>query len=247
MNDTNQDRALREYVADILSDGVVDNEEIIHLHEWLTGADDPSETASDLLMLVKEICADKVVHTAERIQLLTALKNIWNQADRKEKGDAFERFVITRFDNTEYRLIEWRSDKKIEGWGWPRSSQWPDLVMEHIQTEKRFAVECKYKGKYLPSTKWAEIYQIDNYQKYEIREEVPVFVAIGVGGCAALPDKLYIAPLNKMTTPKVSLEYLEQYAMRGNVLRLVFEEIPSNHGLESTGAPPAAGTPETHP
>ena len=246
MNDTNQDRALREYVAQILSDGIVDNEEIIQLYEWLVSADNPSKTSSDLLLLIKEICADKVVHTTERVQLLTALKNICNQADRKEKGDAFERYVITRFDNKEYRLIEWRSDKIIDGWGWPRSTQWPDLVMEQIQTEKRFAVECKFKGRYLPGTKWAEEYQIENYQNYESRESIPVFVAIGVGGCASLPDQLYVAPLKKLSKPKVALEDLEQFALRGNILRLVFEERPSNHGLESTGAPPAAETPETH-
>lgn len=136
MKETFNDRDLRDYAAVILSDGQVDNDEIKELYKWLTNAANPSESANDLLMLIKDICADNVVHTIERIQLLTALKNICNQADSKEKGDAFERYVITRFDNREYRLIEWCvAIKKLRVGGGPfqlngRIWLWSRLIPE---------------------------------------------------------------------------------------------------------------------
>ena len=151
--------------------------------------------------------------------------NRWGGNRRKweKMGRDFEQFVITRFNNREYRLLDWRSDKYIHGWGGPSSSRAPDLLMEHIPTRNRFAIECKYrsppKGNRL---QWARTDQLQTYRDYETREMVPVFVAIGIGGEPNSPSSLFIMRLERMKYPDVMLHYLEQFRFPANVTGLEF-------------------------
>jgi hypothetical protein len=136
--------------------------------------------------------------------------NGWESSHRK--GRSFEEYVITRFNNEEYRLIEWRSDKFIPGWGGPISSQWPDFVMEHIQSGERFAIECKYRSRVNGNRlMWAEPDQLENYRKYQAREKVPVYIAIGLAGEADAPESLFIVKLDRMKYPDVLMHYLEAF------------------------------------
>ena len=146
-----------------------------------------------------------------------------NYISPRQKGRSFEEFVITRFNNKEYRLIEWRSDKFIHGWGGPVSCQWPDLVMEHINSGSRFAIECKFRSRAEGgSLKWARPEQLDNYRDYETRESVPVFVAIGLGGEAHSPTSLFIVRLERMNNSEISLKQLERFRFPANVSGLEF-------------------------
>ena len=151
--------------------------------------------------------------------------NRWrgNRAKWEKMGREFEQFVITRFNKSEYRLLDWRSDKYIRGWGGPSSSRAPDLLMEHIPTRNRFAIECKFrshtKGTRLP---WARPDQLQNYRDYEAREKVPVFIALGIGGEPRSPSSLFIMRLERMKYPDVMLHYLEQFRFPANVTGLEF-------------------------
>jgi len=141
----------------------------------------------------------------------------------RRKGRLFEEYIITRFDHSEYRLIEWRSDKYIFGWGGPVSCQWPDLVMEHISTGNRFAIECKFRSHAEGNRlQWARPEQLQNYRDYEIREKVPVYIAIGLGGEPNSPESLFIVRLERMKFPDVMLHYLEGFRFPAKVTGLEF-------------------------
>lgn len=151
--------------------------------------------------------------------------NRWrnNRIQWEKMGREFEQFVITRFNNKEYRLLEWRSDKFIHGWGGPSSSRAPDLLMEHVPTRNRFAIECKFRSHANGNRlQWARPDQLQNYRDYETKENVPVFIAIGVGGEPHSPSSLFIMRLERMKFPYVMLYYLEQFRFPANVTGLEF-------------------------
>lgn len=158
--------------------------------------------------------------------------NIENQPNQRDPslpskwqsmGHDFEKFMLTRFDNQEYRLIEWRSDKYAKGWGGPESSRAPDLLMEHIESGDRFAIECKFRSRVSGNRLvWARSDQLACYQQYELSQNVPVYIAIGLGGKPSAPDSLFIVKLERMKFPDVMLNYLEQFRFPASVHGLEF-------------------------
>jgi hypothetical protein len=146
-----------------------------------------------------------------------------NRSKWEKMGRDFEKFVITRFDNREYRLIEWRSDKYIRGWGGPESSRAPDILMEHIPSGDRFAIECKFRSRAKGNRlQWARPDQLQSYKDYEATQRVPVYVAIGIGGNAESPEELFIMKLQRMKFPDVMLHYLEKFRFPAHVTGLEF-------------------------
>ncbi len=183
------------------------------LRKWLKAQIVPSSGAlHELRGLIEEIVADQVVTSAERQQLLQFLRSFSSEARQCEKGAAFEEFVVTRFDSKRYRLIEWRSDKYIRGWGGPLSCQWPDLEMEYVPTGERFAIECKFRSSHRKGkVEWATADQLESYRAYQRLKGFPVFIAIGLGGAADAPQSFYLIRLNRMKYADVTLGYLKQF------------------------------------
>ncbi len=176
---------------------------------------------NELDRLIRDICADGVVTTKERGQLLRFLQKYVDVLSPAEKGAAFEAYVIRCFNNRDFRLIEWRSDKYLQDWGGPLSSEWPDLVMEHTPSGRRFAIECKYrKAARNGMISWARRKQLDNYAQYEKREGLPVYVALGIGGSPASPRTLHLVRLHHIMARAVHVSYLERYAIEGYVAEL---------------------------
>ena len=68
----------------------------------------------------------------------------WQQTIDERKGYLFEQFVVTLFDREYFTLLEWRSDKCIDGI-FPLTCQFPDLEFYfHSQSETlHFAVESQ--------------------------------------------------------------------------------------------------------
>ena len=207
----------------IVNDGVVDNEEIALLYKLLNQYKDTKPGAvQDLKELVKQICSDEIVTSKERQQLLRFLQGFVSSLTPNEKGDAFEEYLITCFSKSEYRLIEWRSDKHIPNGMYPASSQWPDIVVEHKATGKRIAIECKYRATSRNGeVKWARSPdQVHNYKEYEKREKIPVFVAIGLGGEPDSPRSLYIVRLRYLKEPTITMKNLERFRIDSQVVEL---------------------------
>lgn len=135
----------------------------------------------------------------------------------KEKGDSFENYVISKFSRKFFGLKDMRSDKGIKGF-YPESNQYPDLLFEYKPSSVQFAVECKWRAEWWKrddgekSIDWAGgDKKIQNYNEYAEKNNVPVFVAIGVGGTPDKPDKVFIAPLNALKYRYAKRSYLEKF------------------------------------
>jgi len=135
----------------------------------------------------------------------------------KEKGDAFEHYVISKFDRNFFRLKDMRSDKGVKGF-YPESNKYPDLVLEYKPSSSQFAVECKWRAGWWrreggeESIDWAGgDKKIQNYNEYAEKNNIPVFVVIGLGGEPDKPEKLFVAPLNALKYRYAKRAYLEKF------------------------------------
>lgn len=191
----------------IINDGVVENHEIQLLHTMLHQYIPPrSEELLRLKELIDEVVRDGIVTSRERAQVQDCLRAYVATLSPSEKGDEFERCVLKCFSPTSHSLIEWRSDKHLPGWGAPRSNQWPDLVMEEVKTGRRFAVECKYRSRTENGVvKWSYPKQRQGYCEYELREKIPVYVALGLGGSPDAPCNIYLIRLRRIASHVINL------------------------------------------
>lgn len=135
--------------------------------------------------------------------------------DNKAKGDAFEKFVVKKFNPKYFTLQEWRSDKYVDG-TYAVSNHFPDLEVNFELKSKGIhdvlAIECKWrKNYYKDGIEWAKNYQMTNYKEYAAKLNIPVYVMIGVGGEPNQPEELFIVPLKKMASNTISKAALAQY------------------------------------
>ncbi|HYC83639.1 MAG TPA: hypothetical protein VEB86_00395 [Chryseosolibacter sp.] len=134
----------------------------------------------------------------------------------EEKGRQFENWVASNFDQTYFKVIEWRSDKYHNGI-YAEASKYPDfeINMTTVSHNTNFAVECKWRRGFSKNRiLWAEDYQIDNYREYEKLSGKPVFVVIGIGGVPSSPETLYVVPLRHITSRYLTYEFLQRYIKR---------------------------------
>jgi hypothetical protein len=116
----------------------------------------------------------------------------------KEKGNDFEKYIVQKFTKQYFKILEWAGDKYVEG-RFAQTTLEPDLKLQfkykNIQID--FAVECKYRSHfYKNGIEWASEKQLNNYKKFSVQKEQPVFIIIGVGGVASAPDELYLVRLS---------------------------------------------------
>lgn len=136
-----------------------------------------------------------------------ATKQFYNP-ESVEKGYAFEDYIVTLFNERKFRLLEWRSDKKASNGVYPESCTYPDLEFAFMGRKRyRFAVECKWReGFDEGKIKWSYNKQITNYLDFQKQRAIPVFIAIGVGGKAFNPEKLFVTPLDNICMHKEVFE-----------------------------------------
>lgn len=114
------------------------------------------------------------------------------------KGNAFEKFIVTKFSREYFHLIDWRSDKSYKGI-FPAANSNPDMVYEYRHKETRiwFAVECKWRTSFLgDAIQWADRRKEGNYRAFRQERDIPVFVVIGVGGSPGDPQEMFVLPLD---------------------------------------------------
>jgi hypothetical protein len=131
----------------------------------------------------------------------------------EKKGLEFTKSIIAKFDKKYFKLKEWRSDK-YDGGVYPEANMYPDLEFEFSlrDVKSRFAVECKWRKSYYKNgIEWAKEYQLKNYRKFKTEKNIPVFVAIGVGGTPEKPEDVYIVPLTVIENIFISQTELKKY------------------------------------
>lgn len=136
----------------------------------------------------------------------------------KKNGFDFEKFIVQKFNKRFFKVKQWAGDKYANG-TYAETTLQPDLLLElsvKNQTNE-FAVECKWRsGFFKGGIEVAKPDQYKRYQNYEANKKVPVFIAIGIGGKAANPEKLYIVPLQEMESGFISYAVLKKFQKKGD-------------------------------
>lgn len=118
-----------------------------------------------------------------------------------QKGARFERYLASRFPETKYKLVDRTRDNAKYLNRAVESDGYPDLRFRNLETNNEFAVECKWRAKWQGNEshgdvgvfwnpKWTE-----RYLAYSKRNNIPVFLALGVGGAPEKPKEVYIVPI----------------------------------------------------
>lgn len=138
----------------------------------------------------------------------------------KEKGNAFEKFIVERFNKRYFKLTFWAGDKFHKG-QYDGHACKPDLhyTFKLKEKEVKFAVECKFRSKWIVNESnepqgviWAKNQdKVQGYHDFSTQFGIPVFVALGIGGQADAPEEVYLIPLDKLTKPFVSVQQLEEF------------------------------------
>lgn len=150
-------------------------------------------------------------------------------ASAKEKGDAFENYVIGKFDRRFFKLKDMRSDKGAKGF-YPESNKYPDLVLEYKPSASSFAVECKWRSNWWQrndgkeSIDWAGgEKKLENYNDYSATHDIPVFVVIGIGGEPHNPNELFVIPLKALKHRYADKHYLFRFLKKDNSKNFFFD------------------------
>ena len=154
---------------------------------------------------------------------------VYTKADSKEKGDDFEKFVISLFDFQSKRFVlkEWRSDKYIDGI-YPESNYYPDfeIVLRTKNYDSAFAVECKYRSNWKQDNTiyWAKHSQVENYAYYSKQKNIPVIIVLGVGGIPKDPDEVYIFSLESVNfRSSIQYDYLQRFRRENTNSKLFYD------------------------
>lgn len=148
-------------------------------------------------------------------QLLDELYSIKN----KQKGDAFEEFMVRTLANADSELIHWRGDKICfdddDNMLSPTATTWPDLEWRCKQSGKRFAVECKWRRNWQrkdPKVQIAKTPQkMSDYLAFGTERGIPVFIALGIGGSPNNPRELYLIKLTETWLARGNQSYTHMF------------------------------------
>lgn len=128
---------------------------------------------------------------------------------RQIKGVTFEGYVESLFSKQEWCIAESNAYRKLGRWVESYSN--PDFIFIHRRTNKKIAVECKYKEKEYERILWAYEDQIERYQNFSQKQNIPVFVILGIGGRPKNPKRVFLVPLSQIKYPDVKIDYLEKF------------------------------------
>jgi hypothetical protein len=139
-----------------------------------------------------------------------------------EKGIAFEKFIVRKFDPQYFTLIEWRSDKCIDGI-FPLMSKFPDLefYFESKTHKAYFALECKWREYFNNHKVLLDDFQIENYKHYQSVTGTPTFIVLGIGNAPSNPNQIYLLPLKDITNTVLHEFQIETFK-RSNVYENFF-------------------------
>jgi Holliday junction resolvase len=136
------------------------------------------------------------------------------EPDSFQKGEHFETYIKMLFNQDHFHLKKWRKSGSIPKDTFILEYSYPDLELIFAgKNHYPFAVECKWRKQfYKGKINWATEDQISKYVDFQNKRTIPVFIAIGVGGIASNPEKLFVTPLcNLAEYPEVYEHQLIKY------------------------------------
>ena len=178
--------------------------------------------AAGVYLLVKDKSIEQSAELAEVVTVLEVSEpellpsqstESEEMTENERKGLEFEKWVISKFPEQYYKLIDWKGDKYVDG-RYPESSRFPDLELELqlSNISEKFSVECKWRSSfYRGAVNWASLEKIDIYNQFAADRQQEVFLVLGVGGEPSDPERVYVIPLKSAQESRLKEEDIEQY------------------------------------
>lgn len=119
------------------------------------------------------------------------------------KGKRFEKFVIEKFDEKQFSIVEQTHSHQTNQERFVESSLNPDYILRHNRSRQEFAVECKYRSSLDPKgmLNWSNPSQLNRYREFAKNRKIPVYIVIGLGGIDNDPEDLILIPLEDAKYP----------------------------------------------
>lgn len=131
----------------------------------------------------------------------------------KKNGHDFEKYIVGKFDRRYFKIMEWAGDKYVDG-NYAKTTTQPDILFEFKLkgNKEEFSVECKWRSKfYKNGVELGTAEQIKRYKDFEREKDIPVFIALGVGGKGKSPERVFFIPLKEIDANYISIERLEKF------------------------------------
>jgi hypothetical protein len=193
------DNELEKAIEMAIADGVLSNNERKILKE---------------IAVRKGLDYKKVIKDVEKQLAESDLESETELVDfRKKQGDDFEKFIVQKFDKRYYKVKEWAGDKYVNG-VFAETTQQPDLMLELKSDGKLhpFSVECKWKqSSSVNAVQFCSEDQFKRYREYEKNKNIPVFIALGIGGKGIAPKQMYIVPLRLLSSNFICRKTLTEF------------------------------------
>jgi len=151
------------------------------------------------------------------MSLLTRIaKAIINEVKKPKSfvmGEEFEQFLQDEiFPDDQYYMEHRSHDYNANKGDYVFETLDPDFVFVSVKGEKMFFVEAKFRSKfYKGAVEWCKPHQLKRYK--EANQDLPVFIALGVGGIPTSPDHLYIFPVKHIKYNKLFQSVLKEYEL----------------------------------
>lgn len=147
----------------------------------------------------------------------------WNEHRPEIKGESFEHFVLDRFEDKEFAIVEMTHKFAGPGYRYVESDLNPDFTLRHRATDIVFAVEAKYRSNLVENDmlEWCNEEQLVRYNIFSIERSIPVYIIIGLGGSPDFPGELFLIPLEEARYPKLYPSVYIKYSRSFNNFYLV--------------------------
>lgn len=133
------------------------------------------------------------------------VSNTQDSNSNKDKGDAFEDFVVNILADWRLSLLDRTQDKKSSAGVIAESSKNPDL---HVQQKRGkgsidYYLECKYRSHWNEGAVTFEEWQLNRYRQFQRSHRRKVIITLGVGGTPSSPATLRLVPLDSIKTNSI--------------------------------------------
>ncbi len=129
-----------------------------------------------------------------------------------DKGVKFEKYVISLFSPKYFSIADWTRDSSGKHNIRVESDSNPDLTIRYLLTKEKFSVECKYRSNlYEGKLRWTYGQKIEDYRQYAQENDIPTFIAIGLGGYPDEPKRMFCIPLEEAKYPELYPSIYERY------------------------------------
>lgn len=129
-------------------------------------------------------------------------------------GEAFEQYLRNYIFPQDLYYLEHRShDYNTNRKDYVEESLDPDFLFVSVNNEKEFFIEAKYRSSFSNNAvEWCKVYQLSRYK--DVNRDLPVFIALGVGGTPNFPEHLYVFPVKYIKYTKLYKSLLSKYEFK---------------------------------